>query len=666
MKHNGGSFLLILFLLLGINTYSQYNDFKVVGYFPNWANMTYDIDNLDCTKLTHINWAFLNPDANGNLGSTSENRNLKKLVDKAHKYDVKVLISLGGGSASTAGTIRTNYFNLISTETKRAGFIHKISEYIKAHDLQGVDVDYEGSAINSNYDAFIKQLCDTLRPQKFLITAALGGGAYDDFSDTTIPLFDWINIMSYDATGSWTPDSPGQHASYEFAVEGVEKWAKRGASKEQLVVGLPFYGHAFKDLLYMDYYNYNQIIKVFPDCYKYDERGNVIYYNGISTIQKKTYMALDRAGGVMIWALSYDVYNEYSLLKAIDDARKKYNPEDKAPVVTLVSPSSNITIDKPTLEVVASAVDEDGVYDHMELSVNDRILGKSTSDTATFLIQNLSDGKYNVAIMAVDHQNRSSSKSFVLTVSGTERMPFNGIPTSLPGLLEAENYDVGANNRTFYDNELTNQGGVYRSDVVDIESCSDTDGGYNVGWIASGEWLEYTVDVQKAGIYQVEARVATSNSNKKFHLMINGKDVSGSIQVPNTGAWQTWKTATSKEFQLEAGIQVIRVKFDSGDFNLNSLNFVCLYPTSFYEPNEMQKRRLYPNPTTGDLLLDMRENKVQASVVNAAGQIVLNREVSSNGNVGTLFVGQLPRGIYKLLISSSETNVFEVLPFVKK
>lgn len=474
MKHYGHFLVLFSFFLLGIKVYSQNDEgFKVVGYFPNWADMTYDINNLDCTKLTHINWAFLNPDANGNLGSTSENKNLKKLVDKAHQHDVKVLISLGGGSASGAGTIRTNYFNLISTEEKRAGFVHKISEYIKNNNLQGVDVDYEGSAINTNYDAFIKQLCDTLRPQGFLITAALGGSASDNFSDSTIPLFDWINIMSYDATGSWTPDSPGQHASYEFAVEGVEKWAARGANTNQLIVGVPFYGHAFKDLLYMDYYNYNQIIKVFPDCYNYDERGNVIYYNGISTIKKKTYMALDRAGGIMIWALSYDVYNEYSLLKAIDYARKSYNPDDKAPVVTLISPSENVTIDKSSFEVTAAAVDEDGVFEKMELHVNGMVMAESSSDTATFLLENLSDGKYTVSVVATDHQNRSSSKSFSLTVSDAERTPFNGEPTVLPGILEAENYDSGGNNRTFYDNESSNQGGMCRFDIVDIESCSD-------------------------------------------------------------------------------------------------------------------------------------------------------------------------------------------------
>lgn len=315
-------FRYILILMLSFTTVqgnAQSTPFKVIGYFPSWADMNKDIANLDCSKLTHINWAFLNPDASGNF--PGKDSNLDKLVKKAQAGKVKVLVSLGGASAS--GNLRFTYFDLISTQNKRAAFVHNISEYIKKHQLQGVDVDLEGPAINQDYDAFIKQLCDTLRPQGRLITAALNGDASDKFKNETIKLFDWINIMSYDATGAWTPNNPGQHASFEYAENGIKKWLARGATREQLVVGVPFYGHAFRQLIKMDFYNYNQIIKLYPDAATKDEQGDVIYYNGIPTIQKKTKLALEKASGIMIWALTYDTYDEFSLLKAIDDVVKK-------------------------------------------------------------------------------------------------------------------------------------------------------------------------------------------------------------------------------------------------------------------------------------------------------------------------------------------------------
>ncbi|MXV16441.1 glycosyl hydrolase family 18 protein [Hufsiella ginkgonis] len=317
------SFLFCGLLFTGSRALAQEPAFKVIGYFPGWADMNKDIDSLDFKKLTHINWAFINPDTTGNF--RGNNRGMEKLVTRAHAENVKVLVSLGGGSAS--GNMRFNYFKLIATPGARASFIHNISDFLKRNKLQGIDVDLEGPAINKDYDAFIRQLCDTLRPQKMLVTAALNGDASDRFSDSTIPLFDWINIMSYDATGAWTPNNPGQHASYEYAQRGLDKWAKRGARRDQLIVGVPFYGHAFRDLIKMDYKNYNEIIKVYPDAYSKDELGDIFYHNGIPTIQKKTKLAMDQAAGIMIWALSYDTYDQYSLLKAIDDTVKAYKKQ---------------------------------------------------------------------------------------------------------------------------------------------------------------------------------------------------------------------------------------------------------------------------------------------------------------------------------------------------
>lgn len=191
------------------------------------------------------------------------------------------------------------------------------------------------------------------------------------------------------------------------------------------------------------------------------------------------------------------------------------------------------------------------------------------------------------------------------------------------------------------------------------------DGGYNVGWIASGEWLEYTVDVKKSGIYQVEARVATSNSNKRFHVEIDGKNVSGSILVPNTGAWQTWQTAISAEFELDEGVQVIRVKFDSGDFNLNYLKFTCLYPTSSSDLKEKGSIRLYPNPVERNLTFEMDEEQAYISVINNLGQIIMSQQVVSNGRWGTFSVEGLPKGVYQMVIGQ-EKKMPEIVRFIKK
>src|SRR3954447_25556980 len=69
-------------------------------------------------------------------------------------------------------------------------------------------------------------------------------------------------------------------------------------------------------------------------------------------------------------------------------------------------------------------------------------------------------------------------------------------PIPVPGRIEAENYDTSGPSVSYFDLTPGNSGGVYRTDDVDIEATQDSGGGYDVGWISSGEWLNYTLNVQ--------------------------------------------------------------------------------------------------------------------------------------------------------------------------
>src|SRR5205085_5892377 len=75
-------------------------------------------------------------------------------------------------------------------------------------------------------------------------------------------------------------------------------------------------------------------------------------------------------------------------------------------------------------------------------------------------------------------------------------LAYSGTPVALPGTIQAENFDKGASGTSFKDTTTGNSGGAYRTTDVDIEATS---GGYDIGWIAAGEWLNYTVSVATAG-----------------------------------------------------------------------------------------------------------------------------------------------------------------------
>ncbi len=166
--------------------------------------------------------------------------------------------------------------------------------------------------------------------------------------------------------------------------------------------------------------------------------------------------------------------------------------------------------------------------------------------------------------------------------------PYGGTPSQVPGTIEAENYDLGGQGNAYYDTDVQNNGGMYRPlDGVDIESCSDVNGGYDVGWTQNGEWIAYTIEVTDTGSYSIGARVASTAATGSLHFEVDGTDVTGSMNVPNTGGWQTWATVQSKNFNLTPGIHQLKLFIDAGNFNINYFDI--------YHPNTQPSINLiYP------------------------------------------------------------------------
>jgi lysophospholipase L1-like esterase len=163
--------------------------------------------------------------------------------------------------------------------------------------------------------------------------------------------------------------------------------------------------------------------------------------------------------------------------------------------------------------------------------------------------------------------------------AATAEGPFGGNPAPVPGTVQLENYDLGGEGVAYHDVDVANSGGQYRSDGVDVEVCGDTGGGYDVGWTSNGEWLKYTVNVATAGAYTVSLRVASvaavGTNAGSLHLQTpSGTNLSGAVNVPGTGGWQTYTTITAS-VTLPAGQQIIELFEDAGGYNLNSMTFAA-------------------------------------------------------------------------------------------
>jgi len=152
--------------------------------------------------------------------------------------------------------------------------------------------------------------------------------------------------------------------------------------------------------------------------------------------------------------------------------------------------------------------------------------------------------------------------------------------------VNAVDYDLGRNGVAYFDKDTAdyhvstgkytagNKGRIYRNDGVDIAKDSTKYESYYVNNIESGEWLQYTVDVEKKGMYTIKLNVASDNTKGRISLASDGALIAKEITISNTGGLKTFKTIEIKNIPLKAGKQSIKVLADTGYFNFNYLQFI--------------------------------------------------------------------------------------------
>lgn len=159
--------------------------------------------------------------------------------------------------------------------------------------------------------------------------------------------------------------------------------------------------------------------------------------------------------------------------------------------------------------------------------------------------------------LAVESSQATSSGAASSLLASSSTAAFAGVR------IEAEDY------LRYHDTTPGNTTGEYRTDAVDIEKSTDTDGGFNIAYIDSGDWLEFSLDVTAAGDFTIESRVASAQSGGLFSYEIDGKAVSGDISVTPTGGWQSWASLTHSLGTLAVGQYSLCIQMKSGPFNLN-------------------------------------------------------------------------------------------------
>lgn len=252
-------------------------------------------------QLTHINYSFLTPKSDGTFNPIDNGWKLKQIVGIARQYSVRVSISVGGWGWDE------QFEEMAANPASRSAFLQNLKAFVNEYQLDGADIDWEypdAGQSSQNFLTLIKELRGAM-PDKLLTTAVV---SYGDDNGMGIPtesfeLFDFVNVMTYDG-----PD----HGSMEQFEKGLAYWSGRGLSKEKIVMGVPFYGAPD-----MPYFKLIQDDPAAAQTDVYEDSGLSFHYNGIPTIQTKTNMAMEKANGIMFWALDYDTQGDLSLVNII-------------------------------------------------------------------------------------------------------------------------------------------------------------------------------------------------------------------------------------------------------------------------------------------------------------------------------------------------------------
>ncbi|HEY2030303.1 MAG TPA: carbohydrate-binding protein [Myxococcales bacterium] len=190
-------------------------------------------------------------------------------------------------------------------------------------------------------------------------------------------------------------------------------------------------------------------------------------------------------------------------------------------------------------------------------------------------------GKQGVTLSAGQHQLKLvcdrqyfNVNQIDVEASASTSPAFGGTPANLPGTIEAENFDTGGEGSGYHDLVAGNAGGQYRPfEDVDIVAGGT---GYVVNNFQNGEWMAYTVNVTASGNYDVGI-VASNNyaAGSTFHIAVDGTDVTGPVQVPLTGSWDTFQLAQHTGVPLTAGQHRLVLFSDVQYFNVDRLSVVA-------------------------------------------------------------------------------------------
>lgn len=261
----------------------------------------------------------------------------------------------------------------------------------------------------------------------------------------------------------------------------------------------------------------------------------------------------------------------------------------------------------------------------------------------------------------------------------------------LPGLISAENFDYfpinggGGTGKSYFKNTSTLGGNVYRPEEDVHVNFSDSDKGYYLVDLKSGDWYNYTIALPEADHYDIYLHYCVENEKSSIALDFNGTPVVSDVILPQTTVdnaeaetWNTFKIASG--VSLEGLVQAMRLRIASGDNTLKIGDIIVLRKGSSsgaidYLLNQRRNSHsgdtnlpllksnrswnIYPNPTSG--IFEIEVDSDQALLIRTIDVYDLTgkcmRSDLQMDKSGVFDVANIPPGIYIVKIDMGDYSM---------
>ena len=240
-----------------------------------------------------------------------------------------------------------------------------------------------------------------------------------------------------------------------------------------------------------------------------------------------------------------------------------------------VSPKSSIILmgDSTVIKGKASSVDH--TIAEVRLYCDSTLIATVDTSVIEYLWKPTTPGAYKFTMLALNSADSTLFERSCTVKACEPAKPFKNTPIALPGKLEAEDFDEGENTIAYSDSDEGNNGSnTYRTSDVDIDK-NDGDG-WVVGWTNAGEWLQYTVKVDKEQLMIFSARVASGTTGSAFSIYMGDTDLTGRVNVPQTAS-NSWGTYTEikgrTKVAMPAGTYNLRLKIEGSSVNIDYITF---------------------------------------------------------------------------------------------